>query len=153
MGGTVRLNSAEQRCNVRRIHGASYGCGRLAPVLGVTVALSTNVPTGLVELGKPSWTPAKQAEDGLALCDHPTEAFHGQLEHLRGSALSFRNLSKVRRPQPPLGRRILLHLALTNAMSHRRARSPQLPVSQGVAGMDKTCTRQFRRPSCRGRRA
>lgn len=57
-------------------------------------ALSTNVPTGLVELGKPSWTLAKRAEDVLALFDHPTEAFNGQLEHLRGSALSFRNLTK-----------------------------------------------------------
>jgi transposase len=53
-------------------------------------------PTGLVTLGR---TLKKRADDMLAYFDRPgtsngpTEAINGRLEHLRGSALGFRNLT------------------------------------------------------------
>jgi len=49
-----------------------------------------------INLGR---TLAKRAHDVLAYCDRPgtsngpTEAINGRLEHLRGSALGFRNLT------------------------------------------------------------
>lgn len=61
-------------------------------------SLRTGVPTGLVELSKLGRTLNKRASDILAYFDNPgtsngpTEAINGRLEHLRGSALGFRNL-------------------------------------------------------------
>ena len=61
-------------------------------------SLRTGVPTGLVELGKLGRTLNKRANDILAYFDKPgtsngpTEAINGRLEHLRGTALGFRNL-------------------------------------------------------------
>lgn len=58
-----------------------------------------NVPQHLVELGKLARTLARRAGDILAYFDlprtsnGPTEAINGRLEHLRGSALGFRNLT------------------------------------------------------------
>ncbi len=53
----------------------------------------------MVEITKLSRTLKKRAEDVLASFDRPgtsngpTEAINGRLEHLRGSALGFRNLT------------------------------------------------------------
>jgi transposase len=60
--------------------------------------LSSGVPTKLAELRKLGRTLKKRAGDILAFFDRPgtsngpTEAINGRLEHLRGSALGFRNL-------------------------------------------------------------
>ena len=61
--------------------------------------LSTDVPANLVELRKLGRTLKQRATDVLAYFDRPgtsngpTEAINGRLEHLRGSALGFRNLT------------------------------------------------------------
>jgi len=60
--------------------------------------LRSGVPVILAEAGKLGRTLNKRAADVLAYFDHPgtsngpTEAINGRLEHLRGSALGFRNL-------------------------------------------------------------
>jgi len=62
-------------------------------------ALSTGVPAGLTELITLGRTLKRRAADVLAYFDRPgtsngpTEAINGRLEHLRGSALGFRNLT------------------------------------------------------------
>ncbi|MEV6592370.1 transposase [Streptomyces acidicola] len=62
-------------------------------------SLSAGVPRPLVEIAKLGRTLNKQAADVLAYFDRPgtsngpTEAINGCLEHLRGSALGFRNLT------------------------------------------------------------
>lgn len=62
-------------------------------------ALSTGMPTVLTELRKLGRTLKRRATDVLAYFDlpgtsnGPTEATNGRLEHLRGSALGFRNLT------------------------------------------------------------
>ncbi|NNG37657.1 ISL3 family transposase [Nakamurella aerolata] len=64
----------------------------------VIEAISTAVPAGLIELRRLGRTLKKRATDVLAYFDRPgtsngpTEAINGRLEHLRGSALGFRNL-------------------------------------------------------------
>ena len=61
--------------------------------------LTTNLPTGLVELKRLGRTLKRRAADILAFftrpgtSNGPTEAINGRLEHLRGSALRFRNLT------------------------------------------------------------
>ena len=61
--------------------------------------LSTGVPKPLTELITLGRTLKKRAADVLAYFDRPgtsngpTEAINGRLEHLRGSALGFRNLT------------------------------------------------------------
>ncbi|MDT3318146.1 ISL3 family transposase [Microbacterium sp. KSW4-11] len=61
--------------------------------------LSGGVPKALVEIAKLGRTLKKRACDVLAYFDRPgtsngpTEAINGRLEHLRGSALGFRNLT------------------------------------------------------------
>jgi Transposase len=61
--------------------------------------LREGVPTALTELRTFGRTLARRAEDVLAYFDRPgtsngpTEAINGRLEHLRGSALGFRNLT------------------------------------------------------------
>ena len=61
--------------------------------------LAAGVPKTLVEVAKLGRTLNKRADDVLAYFDHPrtsngpTEAINGRLEHLRGSALGFRNLT------------------------------------------------------------
>ncbi len=61
--------------------------------------LSQGVPAALTELISLGRTLTKRAEDVLAYFDRPgtsngpTEAVNGRLEHLRGSALGFRNLT------------------------------------------------------------
>ena len=62
-------------------------------------SLSHGVPAALVEVRKLGRTPQRRAADILAYFDRPgssngpTEAINGRLEHLRGSALGFRNLT------------------------------------------------------------
>ena len=62
-------------------------------------SLSRDVPAALTELITLGRTLKTRAEDVLAYFDHPgtsngpTEAINGRLEHLRGSALGFRNLT------------------------------------------------------------
>ncbi len=61
--------------------------------------LSHDVPTPLTELRRLGRTLKQRAEDVLAYfarpgtSNGPTEAINGRLEHLRGSALGFRNLT------------------------------------------------------------
>ena len=61
--------------------------------------LRQGVPTALVELRRLGRTLNQRAGDALAYFDRPgtsngpTEALNGRLEHLRGSALGFRNLT------------------------------------------------------------
>ena len=61
--------------------------------------ISTRVPEQLVEIRKLARTLAQRAADVLGYFDRPgtsngpTEAINGRLEHLRGTALGFRNLS------------------------------------------------------------
>ena len=62
-------------------------------------ALASAVPADLVEVAKLGRTLTKRRDDILAFFDHtgtsngPTEAINGRLEHLRGTALGFRNLT------------------------------------------------------------
>ena len=62
-------------------------------------AVRHGVPAGLAELRRLGRTLSRRAEDVLAYFDRPrtsngpTEAINGRLEHLRGSALGFRNLT------------------------------------------------------------
>lgn len=62
-------------------------------------SVSSGVPKALVEVIKLGRTLNKRAADVLAYFDRPgtsngpTEAINGRLEHLRGSALGFRNLT------------------------------------------------------------
>jgi len=62
-------------------------------------ALSTGVPSELIELTTLGRTLKRRAADVLAYftrpgtSNGPTEAINGRLEHLRGSALGFRNLT------------------------------------------------------------
>ena len=64
----------------------------------IIAALGKNVPDALPELARLGRTLTKRATDVLAFFDRPgtsngpTEAINGRLEHLRGSALGFRNL-------------------------------------------------------------
>jgi transposase len=62
-------------------------------------SVSHGVPAALVEVVMLGRTLKKRAADVLAYFDRPrtsngpTEAINGRLEHLRGSALEFRNLT------------------------------------------------------------
>jgi transposase len=62
-------------------------------------SVSNSVPKALTEIAKLGRTLKKRTDDVLAYFDRPgtsngpTEAINGRLEHLRGSALGFRNLT------------------------------------------------------------
>ena len=66
---------------------------------GVIDAVSTGIPKELVELASLGRTLRRRAANVLAFFDRPgtsngpTEAINGRLEHLRGIALGFRNLT------------------------------------------------------------
>lgn len=68
-------------------------------IQSVIDSLTNSVPTLLVELRRLGRTLKQRAADILAFFDRPgtsnspTEAINGRLEHLRGSALGFRNLT------------------------------------------------------------
>ena len=80
----------------------------------------SGVPAALVEVRTLGRTLKKRAGDILAYFDRPgtsngpTEAINGRLEHLRGSALGFRNLTNyiARSLQETGGFRPELHLRL-----------------------------------------
>ncbi len=65
----------------------------------VIATITTRVPAALVEVRKLGRTMKQRTADILAFFDRPgtsngpTEAINGRLEHLRGSALGFRNLT------------------------------------------------------------
>ena len=65
----------------------------------INTLTSTRVPSSLTEIITLGRTLKRRAKDILAYFDHPhtsngpTEAINGRLEHLRGSALGFRNLT------------------------------------------------------------
>lgn len=65
----------------------------------VISSLASGFPTPLVELRRLGRTLTQRAADILAFFDRPgtsnapTQAVNGRLEHLRGSALGFRNLT------------------------------------------------------------
>ena len=79
-----------------RHHDRSVGSVEMSSVID---ALADGVPTALVELRKLGRTLARRVCDVLAYFDRPrtsngpTEAVNGRLEHLRGLALGFRNLT------------------------------------------------------------
>lgn len=70
-----------------------------AAMKAVIDAVSDGIPTTLIELRRLGRTLKQRAADVLAYFDRPgtsngpTEAINGRLEHLRGSALGFRNLT------------------------------------------------------------
>jgi len=72
---------------------------RKAALTAVIAALAERVPSALTELRRLGRTLRKRAADVLAYFDRPgtsngpTEAINRRLEHLRGSALGFRNLT------------------------------------------------------------
>lgn len=72
--------------------------GRTA-MSGLIDSLRTKIPAALVEVRRLGRTLNQRAADVLAYFDRPgtsngpTEAINGRLEHLRGSALGFRNLT------------------------------------------------------------
>ncbi|WP_193128771.1 transposase, partial [Gulosibacter sediminis] len=65
----------------------------------VIAGLTSGVPKDLPELISLGRTITRRAADVLAFFDHPgtsngpSEAINGRLEHLRGTALGFRNLT------------------------------------------------------------
>ena len=75
-------------------------------------SISHGVPKPLTEVITLGRTLKKRAADVLAYFDRPgtsngpTEAINGRLEHLRGSALGFRNLHQLHRPIPARDRRL-----------------------------------------------
>jgi len=68
-------------------------------MVNLIASVSDGVPTALIEITKLGRTLKQRAADVLAYFDRPgtsngpTEAINGRLEHLRGSALGFRNLT------------------------------------------------------------
>jgi len=70
-----------------------------AELAAVITALGRGVPAALTELITLGRTLTRRAADVLAYFDRPhtsngpTEAINGRLEHLRGTALGFRNLT------------------------------------------------------------
>ncbi|GAB2465674.1 ISL3 family transposase [Xylanimonas ulmi] len=84
---------------------AAYRCedraAGKAKMAAVIASVSSSVPAGLKELTSLGRTLKKRAADVLAYFDRPgssngpTEAINGRLEHLRGSALGFRNLGEL----------------------------------------------------------
>ena len=66
---------------------------------GNNFTIGAGVPSSLTEIITLGRTLKRRSRDILAYFDHPhtsndpTEAINGRLEHLRGSALGFRNLT------------------------------------------------------------
>ena len=75
---------------------SGFGRKRLRELIDT---LKATTPAWFTELRKLAYTLDRRREDILAYFDHPrtsngpTEAINGRLEHLRGSALGFRNLA------------------------------------------------------------
>ena len=83
----------------RRLPHTRHGRGKALMEAEINTLTSMRVPRGLTELITLGRTLKRRATDILAYFDHPhttggpTEAINGRLEHLRGSALGFRNLT------------------------------------------------------------
>lgn len=96
--------------------------------------LMTNLPTGLVELKRLGRTLKRRAADILAFftrpgtSNGPTEAINGRLEHLRGLALGFRNLTHYIA-------RCLLESGGFRPVLHPQLRRAVLPVVGAVVGL------------------
>lgn len=94
-------------------------CGKRI-LRGLIDSISSGVPASLIEVTTLGRTLKRRAVDVLAFFDRPgtsngpSEAIRGRLEHLRGSALGFRNLSTyiARSPLECGGFRPLLHSGL-----------------------------------------
>ena len=86
----------QQMITVYRNPDRTHGRATMSTLIG---ALSAAVPAGLTELITLGRTLKRRSADILAYFDRPgtsngpTEAINGRLEHLRGSALGFRNLT------------------------------------------------------------
>lgn len=84
--------------HVRRLPPPDMALGKAA-MQAVIDTLRTGIPDGLEELARLGRTLRQRATDVLACFDRPgtsndaTEAINGRLEHFRGSALGFRNLT------------------------------------------------------------
>ncbi len=77
---------------------AAYRCPKRAAgkqlLQQVITCLDSGVPATLIEIKRLGRTLHHRATDVLAYCSNgPSEAINGRLEHLRGTALSFRNLT------------------------------------------------------------
>ena len=100
-------------------------------------SLHRGVPAALPELTTLGRILSKRAADILAYFDRPgtsngpTEAINGRLEHLRGSALGFRNLTNyiARSLLETGGFRPRLHPRLRRAIKRQNARSTCLAGS------------------------
>ena len=90
-----------------------------ALMAGLIASISKAVPAALTEVITLGRTLKKRAADVLAYftSNGPTEAINGRLEHLRGSALGFRNLTNyiARSLLETGGFRPQLHLQLSRA--------------------------------------
>jgi len=96
VGGEVTWHVYQQAvaayCSIDKARGAKM-LNRLI------TAISHNVPPPLIGVRKLGHTLSRRRVDIMAYFDHPgtsndpTEAINGRLEHLRGSALGFRNLT------------------------------------------------------------
>ena len=90
---SVYQNIIDAYCDPNKIRGKALMQAE------INTLTSTRVPRGLTELITLGRTLKRRAGDILAYFDHPhtsngpTEAINGRLEHLRGSALGFRNLT------------------------------------------------------------
>ncbi len=90
-------------------------------------SLSAGVPKPLVEIARLGSTLSKRAADVLACFDRPgtsngpTATINGRLEHLHGSALGFRNLTRyiARSLLETGGFRPRLHPSLVKSRSSR----------------------------------
>src|SRR5699024_12482475 len=92
----VTRSSYHDRVNAYRTDDCNEGYKLFRTVI---VALTRNRPTELFELKRWGRTLKRRAADVLACftrpgtSNGPTEAINGRLEHLRGSALGFRNIT------------------------------------------------------------
>ncbi len=111
-------------------------------------SLRHGVPAALSELHTLGRTLNTRAADVLAYFDRPgtsngpTEAINGRLEHLRGSALGFRNLTKGHYLIRPGG----LHRQIT--AGKWRLQTPTTPCivkSQFTSALDGGCRRRWGR--------
>jgi Enoyl-(Acyl carrier protein) reductase/Transposase len=95
-------------------------------------SISHNVPAALIEVVTLGRTLTRRAGDILAYFDRPgtsnrpKEAINGRLEHLRGTALGFRNLTAP-------------GLVVTPALQHHGTPADSLGRSQALYPMPRFC--------------
>ena len=121
-----------------------------AMMRAVIDSVTSGVPAALVEIRRLGRTLKQRATDVLAFFDRPgtsngpTEAINGRLEHLRGSALGFRNLTNyiARSLLESGGFRPQLHPQL------RRATFVSF-FKQGCSTMNRKCSPEMRERALR----